>query len=82
MHKKILLSLQKMDDKLDILFGYIPACVTQMDTYSTFPVLNIKRLQRLSGIWLKKRDVLQHVLMNLPPVGGPTTFPTSLETGL
>jgi hypothetical protein len=79
-YEKMLSSLRKTNDKVDILFAYIPACVTQMDRYSTFPVLNIRRLLRLSSIWVKKRDVLQHVLMVLPPVDGPTTFLTSPET--
>jgi hypothetical protein len=66
-HEKALSLLQKMDHKLDTLLAYIPTCVNQMDSYSSFPVSNIKRLHAYSRIWLKIRDALEQVLMVLPP---------------
>jgi hypothetical protein len=65
-----------MDHKLDTLLAYIPTCVDQMDSYSTFPVSNIKRLQLHNRIWLKIRDALEQALMGLPPVGDSSTFLT------
>jgi hypothetical protein len=73
-HEKTFSFLQKMGHKLDIQLAYIPACVAQMDAYSTFPALNIKHLHKLSHTWLKTSDALQQVLMALPPVDGPSTF--------
>jgi hypothetical protein len=79
-HEKGLSSLQKVDHGLDILFAYLITCVTQMDTHSTSSISTTKHLQVLSCNWVKKRDVLQYLLMVLPPVDGPITPPTSPES--
>jgi hypothetical protein len=76
-HEKALSLLQRMDHKLDILLAYIPTRVAQMDSYSSFPVSNIKRLHGHSRIWLKIRDALEQELMVLPPVDDPSTFLTA-----
>jgi hypothetical protein len=72
-HEKALSLLQKMDHKLDTLLAYIPTCVNQINSYSSFPVSNIKSLQRHNRKWLKIRDALGQELVVLPPVDDPFT---------
>jgi hypothetical protein len=51
-----------MDQRLYTAFNWISAFVTELDAHSTFPAFDIKRLQRLSRVWLKNRDAVEHIL--------------------
>jgi hypothetical protein len=73
-----------MDNKLNTLFNCIPAWVTELDGYSTFPAFDIKRLQCLSRIWLKNKGAIEHILSALPLLDEPNSDlpPLPVETGL
>jgi|SRR5712671_2339479 len=73
LHKKSVSLLQRMDTELGPLFGCISAWVTKLDAYSTFPTLKIKDLQRISCIWMKNKDVIEHTLAVLSPPDEPNS---------
>jgi|SRR5712671_507401 len=73
-HKKSVSLLQRMDTELGTLFGCISVWVTKLDAYSTFPALKIKDLQRLSCIWIKNKDAIDHILAILSPPDEPNSF--------
>jgi len=62
-----------MDTELGTLFGCISGWVTKLDAYSTFPGLKIKDLQRLSCIWTKNQDAIEHILAVLSPPDEPNS---------
>jgi hypothetical protein len=61
-----------MDHELNTLFGCISAWVTKLDTHSTFPAFNIKRLQTFSRAWLKNRNAID-ILAALPLLDEPNS---------
>jgi hypothetical protein len=69
-----------MDHGLNTLINCIPAWVTELDAYSTFPALNIKRLQGLCRIWVKNRDAIRHALTVLPLLDDSDRYLPSMET--
>jgi len=77
-HKKSVSLLQRVDAELGTLFSCISAWVTELDAYSTFPALKIKDLQRLSCIWMKNQDTIEHILAVLSSPDGPITFESLL----
>ena len=81
-HKECVSSLRKMDQKLNVAFKCISGWVTELDAHSTFPTSDIKRLQRLSRVWLKNRDVIEQILASLSFVDEPSSQLSPLETGL
>jgi len=71
-----------MDQKLNTAFNWISACVTELDAHSTFPTFDIKRLQRLSRVWLKNRDAVEHILASPSFADERSGQLPPLETGL
>jgi hypothetical protein len=81
-HKKSLSLLHGMDHELNLLFGSISIWVTDADTYTTFPTLNIKRLHRLSDMWVKNKDAMEHIFTTLSPLVKSDGDHPPLETRL
>jgi len=73
-HKKCVSLLQRMDTELGTLFGCISVWITKLGAYSTFPALKMKELQRLSCIWMKNRDAIEHILTVLSPPDESNSF--------
>jgi hypothetical protein len=67
-HKKCLSLLHRMDYPLNTLFAHISCWVNEVDTYSTFPIFPIKRLQSLCRVWVKNRDVVEQQLSAILPL--------------
>jgi hypothetical protein len=81
-HKKCVSSLRKMDNKLNAAFNCISGWVTELEAHSTFPAFDIKRLQRLSRVWLENREAIEHVLASLPSSDQPSSHIPPLENRL
>jgi hypothetical protein len=80
--KECVSSLREMDQKLSTGFNCISGWVTELDAHSTFPAFDIKRLQRLSRVWLKKRDAIEHILAFPSFVDEPSGQLPPLEIGM
>ena len=80
--KECVSSLREMDQKLSTGFNCISGWVTELDAHSTFPAFDIKGLQRLSRVWLKNRDAIEHILASPSFVDGPSGQIPTVEAGL